>query len=47
MQSEWYFNVELCITWCIPSILAQDAHVSSVLEGICLYLFHQACKLVS
>ena len=31
MQCEWYLNVELCIKWSIPSIFAQDAHVSGVL----------------
>ncbi len=42
MQCEWYLNVELCIT-CV--FLVQNAHVSGVLLGVCLYLLHQACKL--
>jgi hypothetical protein len=46
MQCEWYLNVKLCTSWCIPSICAQDAHRSLVLYGGCLNLLHQACKLV-
>jgi hypothetical protein len=38
VQCQWNLIVESCITWCIPSIYAQDGHVRGVILGVRIYL---------